>query len=245
MGVDFFPRLDSQGAPMTDALSEALMKLSAAKPVAGSSAGSAGGVPEAVAVALPAPAEESAVVPANLVESAEFMATRFSPAENAERSPVAAAVTGLRLSGLGGAPVSPPAATNRAAAPPSASAAAQRWIVKIRELRGWVAAGIGLAILFTIVDDLWRKDLSSRTAGAAANAGADVDLDELLREFETVEPAARRERKESRPSEPLMDAESSVTADYGSSESDIESASATTDTGSSLVRFTGRIEPLK
>jgi hypothetical protein len=230
---------------MTDALSEALMKLSAAQPVAGSSAGSAGGVSEAVTVALPAPAEESAVVPANPVESSELMATRFLTAENAERSPVAAAMSRLRLSGLEGNAVSPPAPTLRAAAPPAALATARRWIVKIRELRGWVAAGIGLAILFTIVDDLWRKDLSPRTAGTAANAGADVDLDELLREFETVEPAARRVREQSRPSEALLDTESSVTADYGSSESDIEAASATTDTGSGVVRFTGRIEPLK
>ncbi|MFM7036510.1 MAG: hypothetical protein ACKO2L_02195 [Planctomycetaceae bacterium] len=200
---------------MTDALSEALMKLSAAKPVQGSGA-------------------------ASTVEATQ----RSSSAENAERSPVPAAMTGLSLPEVETPPKFPPAAPVRAAAPPPGPAAARNWIVKIRELRGWVAAGIGLAVLFTIVDDLRKQDSSARIAGPAANASVDVDLDELLHEFETAEPSTRPQRKESRPAELLPETESSVTADYGSSESDIEAVSATSDSGSGVVRFTGRIEPL-
>ncbi len=231
---------------MTDALSEALMKLSAVKPVRGSSVASTEGVSSAVAVAEVAPAKELEGVTAKPVEAAVLSARSSSPAENAALKPVAAVKAGPGLWGLDEKPGSgaASAATVQAASSLASPVAVRSWIVRIREMRVWVAAGIGLAILFTIVDDLRRRDSFPRLADAAANAGSDVNLDELLHEFETAEPATRPPRRESRPAEPLLETESNVTADYGSSESDMEAVSASADTGSGVVRFTGRIEPL-
>lgn len=212
---------------MTGALSDALMKLSAVKPAADSSLRS---------VELAAPAKEAVSEPVP------------TPAVVAEKPAVAADFAAL---GVGLSAIEPPADG-------AALVSAKRetrvslgtvtgWLAGIRELRGWVATGIGLALLMTIVDDLWRQGAVSGGTGAVGNAAANVDLDELLQEFETAEPGSLPPQRESAVMEPAMGDEramgdeSAVTADYGAAEADSGAAEA----GSGVVRFTGRIEPLR
>lgn len=118
------------------------------------------------------------------------------------------------------------------------------WLVRARELRGWVAAGIALALLFTVVDDL-RNRGAADFGEMVAGSGSEVDLDELLKEFETAEPASHPERSEIVELEPLPDTESEVTADYGDEEMAAEDERSASGAGARVVRFAGRIEPLR
>ena len=269
---------------MTDALNEALMKLSAAR-----------SVPQAVpvrtqqsdAVAQPAP---STAAPSICLQPAEppselhaqatthitpaglaVPAVAVTPAVSASSAPpVTPAVSAAPVISLAeSAPsVSMPASMTVAAAAseairspaepvPAATPAPSGTLLqklqglqKLQELRGWIAAGIALALLVTIWDDLARG--RSRTGGVSAEASA-VDIDSLLQEFETAEPASGKTVSaasyddEVNPSTP-----SATTADYSAASADYSSVPATPATPetagesvSGAVRFTGRIQPLR
>ncbi|MFM7055554.1 MAG: hypothetical protein ACKO2P_01385 [Planctomycetota bacterium] len=215
---------------MSDALSEALMKLAAAKPVAGSRLPPAAPVTAAVIAETvaavsdpPASATGDSRAPADIAEPQAHPAIAAAFARMANTQSTAAPV-----------PV-----------PPAASA--MDFMVRIRELRGWVAAGIALAVLVTVVDDLRHHGKAHPDAELTASAVEDVNLDELLREFETAEPSARPQRSRAAEMEPVVDVdpESEVTADYGDTQRESADERAVSGAGAGVVRFSGRIEPLR
>ena len=226
---------------MTDALSEALMKLSAAKPASGrdapaTEAASAAGDPEKVAFT-------EASGPSVMTQQTARAVLAEASATPAEPAAVCGTAVDHPSTGSGpsvGAIPSPASAP----VPMNAGATSAGWIVRVRELRGWVAAGIALALLFTVVDDL-RNRGAAGPGELAAGSGSEVDLDELLREFESVEPAPRPERNAVVETEPLPDTVSEVTADYGDGEMAAEDEPSVSGAGARVVRFAGRIEPLR
>ena len=226
---------------MSDALSEALMKLSAAKPVSDRN------VPAAEAVAEAGDPEKLASTqasgPSSITPQAVSAIVAEASAAPAEPAPVCRLAA--ELPPVGSAP-SPSSSFSSAPATVAKDAVATStgWLLRIRELRGWVAAGIVLALLFTVVDDL-RSRGAAHFGEVAAGSGSDVDLDELLKEFETAEPASHPERSEVVEMEPLPDTESEVTANYGDEEMVAEDEQSVSGAGSRVVRFAGRIEPLR
>ena len=257
---------------MTDALNEALMKLSAAR-----------SVPQAVpvrtqqsdAVAQPAPSTAAPSIclqPAEL--HSEFQAqatTHITPAglavpaaavtpavsaasviSLAESAPSVSMPASMTVAAAASEAIRSPAEPVPAATPAPSGTLLQKLqgLQKLQELRGWIAAGIALALLVTIWDDLARG--RSRTGGVSAEASA-VDIDSLLQEFETAEPASGKTVSaasyddEVNPSTP-----SATTADYSAASADYSSVPATPATPetagesvSGAVRFTGRIQPLR
>jgi hypothetical protein len=214
---------------MSDALSEALMKLAAVKPVPESS--------------LPS-ADLPATTPDHRTAATETEQTRSWPDWPQTPADFAESCT---------APAIPAASENTSAAQPTASpvlikpaASAFDWWVRIRELRGWVAAGIILAILFTVVDDLRRHGQARNSTEIAASGAADVNLDELLREFETADSSSRlQDNRTPEPERTVQDTESEVTASYDDVQMESADESAVSGAGTGVVRFSGRIEPLR
>ena len=269
---------------MTDALNEALMKLSAARsaprvlsespsqanprlhtaPVAAAETnvlpaepGADQNVPAvfSAAAAAPTPSEIS-IAPAYYSPHSPLNVPAVSAAPVVSADPVFSApipmppVSATALSSME-APVAVPEAAVTSTSPALAATLLEklRALQKLRELRGWVAAGIALALLVTIWDDLARG--KSRKGGTSAEASS-VDIDSLLQEFETAEPAAQRTvvADSSQAGAAGVNA-SSVSADYSGAVSDYTSTSAEPaeqetqgDRFSGAVRFSGRIEPL-
>ena len=269
---------------MTDALNEALMKLSAArsaprvfsespsqanprlhtapvaaaetnvlpaKPVADQT------VPAAFSAAAAAPtASEIAIASAYCSPHSPLNVPAVSAAPVVSADPVVSApismppVSATALASME-APVAVPEAAVSGTSPAVAANLLQklRALQKLRELRGWVAAGIALALLVTIWDDLARG--KNRTVGTSLEASS-VDIDSLLQEFETAEPAAQRTVvADNSQAEAAGVNASSVSADYSGAASDYTSTSAAPaeqetqgDRFSGAVRFSGRIEPL-
>lgn len=230
---------------MTDALSEALMKLSAAKPVSDRNP------PVAEAASAAGDSEQAASTeasgPSVMTPQAAAAVIAEAPAAPAEPAAVCGLASDHPPVGSGPSSASSPSPGPIAApgaAPVDAGTTSAGWVVRIRELRGWVAAGIALALLFTVVDDL-RNRGAARSGEMAAGFGSEVDLDELLKEFETAEPASRGERNAVVETEPVPDTVSEVTANYGDGEMAAEDEPSVSGAGARVVRFAGRIEPLR
>ena len=233
---------------MTDALSEALMKLSAAKPVsdryapateAAAAAGAAAGDPERVVSA-----EASGRSVTTLQTAAAVIAeATVAPAESAAVCGTAVDYPPVGSGPSSGASPGPGPISAQGAVSMDAGTTGAGWILRVRELRGWVAAGIALALLFTVVDDL-RNRGAAGPLEMVAGSGSGVDLDELLKDFETAEPASRPQRDEVVDTEPLPDTVSEVTANYGDDGMAPADERSVSGSGARVVRFVGRIEPL-
>jgi hypothetical protein len=215
---------------MTDALNEALMKLSASRtasrePLAAAVAASTG-ISEAMVAVIPAP-----------IAAAEAAEASVLPVAQAEM-PQAPAETPLAASPQSFAAVppqsQPEAPRNSPATLKTASAAsfAAGSIKRLRELRGWIAMGIALALLITIWDDL-RHGGSRPSGSAPGDTTAAVDIDGLLKEFETAEPAAAAQYQDS-----------SRATESTPAPADASSAPAS-EAALGGLRFTGRIQPVR
>lgn len=220
---------------MTDALNEALMKLAVARPAP-------------LANTKPLTQDQNPAPPAQIAEPAEISP---QPELVLQPEPVSqpnlTETTSLPVSAPLQAPVKPVSFK----LPTSAAAVLQRLqgLRKLQDLRGWVAAGIALALLVTIWDDLNRD--KSRTGNASGEASA-VDIDSLLDEFETAEPAAQRtvSTRSSAAGAARVD-DSNVMANYSATAADYSAAPSMPDDPEAAdekpfrqLRFTGSIQQL-
>lgn len=207
---------------MTDALNEALMKLSASR--------AASREPLPAAVATPAPLSEAVAAPAPLSEAPEaaepaIAATVEAPEATAIPAPQTAMPHAFAETHLAAT-----SATFKVSSFASAS------IKRLRELRGWIAAGVALALLVTIWDDL-RHSSSKSSGSAPGDATAAVDIDGLLKEFETAEPASAAKYQEP----PDTSESAPVPAPAPADGSPVPSPAA----AQNGLRFTGRIQPVR